>query len=176
MTQETKGWKVKHGKEPKRDMTPSEIILFQIEHVDPEDTAALDEIDFRASLYVFGDRITYTEGNGQTFLDRGLWAVKKPRKNESLFRENEGWVETAEYFVCGEWNQYTRSRDALKAIRPEGWWLLIKHVYPNFTYEGWLYAPLKHPKLVFHAHAVFPTEELAELHAIIQAIQWERNK
>ena len=69
---------------------------------------------------------------------------------------------------------YTRSRDALKAIRPEGWYIKLDIFSvpgkPKWTCEcfnltegaGCFLSP------------VLPTEELAELHAIIQAIEWER--
>lgn len=67
---------------------------------------------------------------------------------------------------------YTRSRDALKSIRPEGWGFSISHLNAVVAYRindtgGFDYA-LQTQKL--------PTEELAELHAIIQAIEWERSQ
>ena len=69
--------------------------------------------------------------------------------------------------------QYTRSRDALKQIRPDGkiMWCFFEN-YP----EG-----ARARAEIFHDHGDnpiqtgwFPTEELAELHAIIQAIEYER--
>jgi len=67
----------------------------------------------------------------------------------------------------------TRSRDILKGIRPDGWFLSM---------EGWPQdePPLWRYKISLHKIGNFispplPTEELAELHAIIQAIEYERN-
>ena len=70
--------------------------------------------------------------------------------------------------------KYTRSRDALKQIRPDGkiMWCFFEN-YP----EG-----ARARAEIFHDHGDnpiqtgwFPTEELAELHAIIQAIEYERS-
>lgn len=69
-------------------------------------------------------------------------------------------------FLLKAFPQYTRSRDALKAIRPEGWAILI------VQFENLFVCDMTHAK-----HFVgkkLPTEELAELHAIIQAIEYER--
>ena len=77
-------------------------------------------------------------------------------------------------YVDGQWygRQFTRSRDALKAIRPKGW---------NFAM-----LPLSDFTFLCQASHGDPnrtdgpesdhlgTEELAELHAIIQAIAYER--
>lgn len=69
--------------------------------------------------------------------------------------------------------KYTRSRDALKAIRPEGirnWNIGMgkrKTYGCSIEYDGCV---------VFSASDMFPTEELAELHAIISAIEYERQK
>lgn len=62
--------------------------------------------------------------------------------------------------------KYTRSRDALKAIRPEGWTYscgFVGHARLCSVKRG----------AAFHAEKL-PSEELAELHAIIQAIEYER--
>jgi hypothetical protein len=72
--------------------------------------------------------------------------------------------------------KYTRSRDALKAIRPEEWYIDLtqrKHwneaiVGHRPSNTGSLQEVLTSPRL--------PTEELAELHAIIQAIEYERSQ
>jgi len=85
---------------------------------------------------------------------------------------NEFWPETAAYHIELGYNnpKYTRSRDALKSIRPEGWGLesIISEKYNRVR--------------VFQTHGksnlkseYLPNEELAELHAIIQAIQYERD-
>src|SRR5689334_14421562 len=97
-------------------MTEAETILKMIEAVDPADTAKLDEIDLAVAYYLVGggfrykiihspERITRTERQGD-------W-ITVPYKYQSRFR-------------------YTRSRDALKIIRPQGWgWQLQIREYPT---------------------------------------------
>ncbi|MGD0776074.1 MAG: hypothetical protein ABSC05_24935 [Candidatus Solibacter sp.] len=79
-------------------------------------------------------------------------------------------------YVDGQWHgrQFTRSRDALKEIRPKGWNFAMlplsdftflcqaSHGDPNRT-DGPESDHLR-------------TEELAELHAIIQAVAYERKQ
>lgn len=76
--------------------------------------------------------------------------------------------------------QYTRSRDALKAIRPDGWEPSAYHpdCIIGCFHDGW-YFNLKRltqfEELRKTAYSMqHKTEELAELHAIIQAIAYER--
>ena len=66
-------------------------------------------------------------------------------------------------------NTYTRSRDALKSIRPDGCFSISKRK-DGFVFIFFETACEK-PETITPP---LPTEELAELHAIIQAIQWER--
>lgn len=81
--------------------------------------------------------------------------------------------------VAGHWlcdpPKLTSSRDALKAIRPEGWTfqMFANSESGDLEYFGQLtrdnpYAEFTSPDM--------PTEELAELHAIIQSIEYERTK
>lgn len=69
--------------------------------------------------------------------------------------------------------KYTRSRDALKSIRPEGW-IYDCEWYSKNRFTARFY------KLdsdeIQEESPVLPTEELAELHSIIQAIDFERTK
>lgn len=131
-------------------MTEYETILGMIGQVDPEDTSKLDEIDAR------------------------VWCYK-----EGL--DYAGAVNGKHYFLLGEKYrvgeeddhpsapEYTRSRDALKSIRPEGWVFEIKQ-YP----EDWR-ACLSKGRLMKRVCASgYKTEHLAELHVIIQAIAYER--
>ena len=60
---------------------------------------------------------------------------------------------------------YTRSRDALKAVRPDGVVIQVRY-YPEGFQGDAVGSKGQSPRL--------PTEELAELHAIVQAIEWER--
>lgn len=74
--------------------------------------------------------------------------------------------------------KYTRSRDALKAIRPGAWyWFANSSPGSNNIFSihketsgpsGW-YEPC-------FSSQILPTEELAELHAIIQAIEHDRSQ
>lgn len=141
-------------------MTAQEILKL-IEEVDPADTAKLDEIDARTYCFVNGGDYE-RHFRGQFFgLCSKMWGNHNVETSTPL---------------------YTRSRDALKAIRPEGWAVQIQ----SFDY---LDNPQKHwnailGKSICHDGHVdggslspdLPTEELAELHAIIQAIDYERKR
>jgi len=77
--------------------------------------------------------------------------------------------------------QFVSSRDALKAIRPEGYSLIMSVTFcTDFMKRANLSRSLKikaslqhHIKDSFYSKEL-PTEELAELHAIIQALDYER--
>lgn len=117
-------------------------ILEMIENVSPDDTNTLDEIDARVCFYLNPGEKMYYDG-----LEDYLIGVR----DQHYMRIH---------------SQYTRSRDALKSIRPEGVITTVSY-YPE-GFEGYAVgAKGQSPRL--------PTEELAELHAIIQAIEWERN-
>jgi hypothetical protein len=114
-----------------------EPILKMIESVSPDDSKALDEIDFIIGKYL--DKDPYHNG---------------------LVR-------------------YTRSRDALKAIRPEGYasWANPETNY-GAVYIGQAFTGHCHSdNMAFDTDEApqVATEELAELHAILQAIDFERN-
>ena len=72
--------------------------------------------------------------------------------------------------------QWTRSRDALKEIRPKEWWFTISGgatFRPSCgAYLPYDVAGTEHGIHLPHSYA--KTEELAELHAIIQALAHER--
>ena len=119
-------------------------ILKMIEVADPADTAKLDEIDRLFERY------------------------KTPGRHKIVPPK------------------YTRSRDALKQIRPEGWtfsmlhqsgYLAVSHKHIKRTHIDGLgneypeYVQVGTPAL---SDTAPKTEELAELHAIIQAIEYER--
>jgi hypothetical protein len=103
-------------------------------------------------------------------------------KFDCLLENNEIEVVDGEMTIDGnfvfqeDFPQYTRSRDALKAIRPEGWAFTVsmnengdslaqafKGCNRNAPADVELRSPLENRL----------TEELAELHAIIQALIWE---
>lgn len=127
-------------------------ILELIESVDPSDVAALDEIDARVWCFV----------NGHVF--RGMSHL-----NHFIYSEE------CYYYYVPEDNgttNYTRSRDALKAIRPEGWHY-SNHHESSGGHEWNLFKP-KDESWPQTRRVVLPTEELAELHTIISAIEYER--
>lgn len=84
--------------------------------------------------------------------------------------------------------RFTTSRDALKAIRPKGWFVQItsnnqtenNHYHVRLYSENHRGSPLEMSDghIIYTKHSVNynngKTEELAELHAIIQAIAYER--
>lgn len=139
-------------------MTAADILKL-IETVDPSDTAKLDEIDARVWCYL----------NGHWFVGK----MRKAAEDKTSFTyikkgtDATHWntVSKTENLYCAK--HYTRSRDALKAIRPEGWTFeIIKHSNEMFSAR---YGDIINSNTQ-------PTEELAELHAIIQAIEYERTK
>lgn len=80
-------------------------------------------------------------------------------------------------FAMRKYPEYTRSRDVLKSIRPERWKFKINYIYPEEQeLHGWFaFFQKTDPWKITRAQHL-PTEELAELHAIIQAIEYERAK
>ncbi len=164
---------------------PSEI-LKMIEEVDPSDTAKLDEIDARACCYL---NTTYT----QKFMRMINRCGKHGDGFEYKYYSNIGGVEKKGIRDQNLCIRFTRSRDALKAIRPEGWFLESKWLTGNkgkpfgqkngdiwkalasgYSYEG-SYGEIGSITRSVRSSAL-PTEELAELHAIIQAIAYERGR
>jgi len=148
-------------------MSNADKILEMIESVKPDDSDTLDEIDALSHLYISKDVV---DCGKQIFIDRGLWAVRKTKLLDcQMFRKKGSWFEVSDLFICGDFIKYTRSRDALKAIRPEGWvgWIWSCHAENSCKLNN---------GVKFTNSPGLPTEELAELHAIIQAIEWERNQ
>lgn len=130
-------------------------ILKMIETVSPDDTARLDEIDARVTAFK----------NGLTFLGA---TVHGPDEDP--------------YYVCAEHHnplpvhgRYTRSRDALKAIRPEGWSISIQS-FAEFSRCSITFEMRPHVADCNYVCETAPNEELAELHAIIQVIEYERSR
>ncbi len=167
-------------------MTEAQKILEMIEAVDPNDTATMDEIDARVWCYRRGYKFLElkdhkrSEGyyNGAilpTVFYKGVWHKKPTDFSEEPLT------------IIG---RPTRRRDALKSIRPEGYkvqisiyeWGSYFKDYPGYKNESDCVltpnystdsdcpynnlSPIRSPRL--------PTEELAELHVIIQAIEYER--
>lgn len=69
---------------------------------------------------------------------------------------------------------YTRSRDVLKAIRPEGFLVKIEN-WPGATSVLGCFIQENGQVISFESGGG-PTEELSELHVIIQAVAYLRNQ
>lgn len=127
-----------------------QVILNLIENVDPADTAVLDEIDARVYCYLhcFANEYISHINKGQYIL-----VTAKTLQGDDHYEQI--------------WKKYTRSRDSLKAIRPEG---SIYHYYESLINKCAV-IHLGDNEFRFDGKK---TEKLTELHAIIQAIEWER--
>jgi hypothetical protein len=142
----------------------AETILKMIEEVSPDDTAKLDEIDARVWCYL----------NAETAPHTFLGLKKDQSAYEYVYDDSFYNAEPQ----CGVYDvpehpSYTRSRDALKAIRPEGW-----HIREGgqWVTTGERYCQMWKSQEAQVFTEAMPTEELAELHAIIQAIAYERSE
>lgn len=161
-------------------MSAAEILKL-IETVDPDDTARLDEIDARVWCYLGGESwgnvepVKFISFGPKEFMDdmgdmkikRGLtFSFKGKYTYEKDYRDCE------EFVILSK--QFTRSRDIVKKIRPNNLFLRWS------TREN--DAPGCQPIYVDDEGIVnwrgdmmhMPTEELAELHATIQAIEYKR--
>lgn len=142
----------------------SKSILKMIEDVAPTDKAVLDEIDARFWCWVHGNTFKRMVDEHD---DHGF----------GIF-ETTGTASSGLYRIIKE-RQFTRSRDALKAIRPKEWYFSLFSPHPANTqkmYNCSISTLIENAKTLYTTHSArLPTEELAELHAIIQAIGYERN-
>ncbi|MCF0055497.1 hypothetical protein [Dyadobacter sp. CY356] len=149
-------------------MTDAEMILKMIETVDPADTAKLDEIDARVSAYCrhHDKKIPEwverwpLEFQARIGVGGNKWRVFVPKEN-------------GEMVIWWKPIKYTRSRDALKAIRPDGWIFDINWMSGN-AYCSVSKGKFSYDDFVSFLAEDLLTEELAELHAVIQAIAHER--
>jgi len=144
-------------------------ILKMIESVDPSDTAKLDEIDARVWLYL---KHKISDFGGVIYPRLGAPFFKyqwQPTYNAEA-RSGPAQKEQRSF---GNIPEYTRSRDALKAIRPEGWICQGFFYNPATNVCGYNFSPpTRH--CVFTGDNGYGNEELAELRAILQAIEYER--
>ncbi len=127
-------------------MNEAQSILKQIESVDattPE--GMLDEVDARAWCLKFGYRFQ-TMLNGGCLYDEGKHGTEAIHRFEPQFR-------------------YTRSRDALKSIRPSG-----RTFSMLACTEGYMCRSEPHVLKTPYLH----NEEAAELHAIMQAVGYDQ--
>ncbi len=143
-------------------MSDAQTILAMIEQVDPADIAKLDEIDARVWCFIAGRN---PEGEA--------WAGNEqiPYWKYVLWRD--------------EHREYSRSRDALRSIRPAG----FQFIDQKANNQKWAYCELidkdgftfKSPDYKTDDDGLsipvyLPTEEVAELHVIIQALAYERGQ
>lgn len=138
-------------------MTDANELLRLIESADPSDSVKLDEIDARVWCYTRGNKIPfaeyfkhYNDGDYQAFRLGNTSMLYTPH--------------------------FTRSRDALKAVRPDGWYKHSEEYNGRhrvcLTQNASTFGQVCSPQM--YVDGTLPTEELAELHAIIQAIAYER--
>lgn len=142
------------------DLAKHEKILQMIEQVKPDDTAMLDEIDARVWCFVNKAELIEYPKTLKKRNDEGVNIYRNLLRARTK-RYPEGFTEYLVY--------YTRSRDALKAIRPDGWWVAIVDQETAYIYK-------EDKDLHFASYIPNGTEELAELHAILKAIAYERGK
>lgn len=133
-------------------------ILKLIENVDPDNKDSLDKIDARvwAFLKLIGPDFKISFNDCTVYYRHNSW----PKDAQTVLHHSF------------QHPQYSRSRDALKSIRPEGWWFSI-HQYGkrHNCVANWS----GNPDDVYMTTPTL-TETLAELHAIIQSIAHERTQ
>lgn len=142
-----------------------------IEEVDPADTDKLDEIEVRVECFLRG--ITLVKWPHTIH-----WPEKPDRPAYTRSYNNMGTVNHPDMAKVVVYKRYTRSRDALKAIRPDGCYFRVGNdgegTDPDLFVCEMYYAPAYKNRGI--KAVALPTEELAELHAIIQAIAYERGQ
>jgi hypothetical protein len=144
-------------------MTEAAKILELIENVDPKDTDTLDEIDVQVWCWLNNYTLDVYDD-----VEYGYFKVKENPEEEYNIGEYEFLYESDKEKYHQKY--YTRSRDALKSIRPEGWRVDIAQSSEHKDFR----CILVNDECRCQGGKYLPTEELAELHSIIQAIQWER--
>jgi len=178
-------------------MCEANKILNMIAEVNPDDKEALDEIDARVWCYVDNswwsthgkmefisfcekpDHLVHPEDREEHEYNRntyGLtkaahikrWAKKYWWKTIRTPEEDAELIQVEDFI--GRSERYTRSRDAIKKIRPDGW-RVKDYFVTDSGWDCWLDKWGDKPLLGVED---LPTEELAELHAIIQAIEYDR--
>lgn len=140
-----------------QSMSEARKILNMIETVSPDDTGRLNEIDARVYCWWQGNVEYVSHRTSDIF-----GAILKCRQIQESIEYPAG-----QEHVESNVPQFTRSRDALKAIRPKGYFLCIESDEDGCYCRTWKGCSN------FHS-GVIKTEEIAELHAIVQAIEYER--
>lgn len=133
-------------------------LLKMIESVSPNDTAKLDEIDARVWCWLNPNEIAMYYHTAEAYL-KGIDITRRGGEKGLSIRHK----------------QYTRNRGALKAIRPEGSTFHVDATAPELGIEFVLSVGDKDFKGDIYKYHPYG-EELAELHAIIQAIAHNRSQ
>lgn len=156
-------------------------ILKMIEEVSPDDVAGLDEIDARVWCYLGGESWGAVEP--VKFISFGDYCFDSellyPTKSVLTFSFKGKYPHETEYRDVIErttlTKRYTRSRDALKAIRPDCHVFYLTKIGDNWTCDIPKIETTDEQGQYCFAIGFGKSEYLAELHAIIQAIDYERN-
>ena len=130
-------------------------ILTLIENVDKDDAKTLDEIDAR--VWCLRHEVLFE-------LDKVLSCHRYYLSADKVLPHHK---------IKENFHTYPElhlSRDALKAIRLDGWEIRA-HQSMSYGKPEFIFSLLKHGHLT--ELKLLPTEELAELHAIIQSYIWE---
>lgn len=139
-------------------MKEHEVILKMIEDVSPDDSETLRKIDILVLRYITGVDVHDYDID----YDDSIYATDADGNEVDLGK-------------CWYYSQidFTESRVALKDIRPN-WCFCINGCELGYFCSMFTGKPEEYIR--WKAGQYFPTEELAELHAIIQAIAYEREK
>jgi hypothetical protein len=137
-------------------------LLNLIAGIDPTDSEFLEIINFKFHVWRL-----------QIPVIRNEWLHFSPSDwGDFYIFNNHG--ESLARIPAQQWN-VAGSRDALKLHRPEGW---DTYAYRNWSMKGSIgVAHNNNPRCPVpdcSTYKALPTEELAELHVIIQAINYER--
>ena len=146
-------------------MNNHETILRMIEKVDHKDEKALREIDARVHFWHSLD------------IDGGALKNICIQKNKvTAEKQTRNIWGVVSYSIDGDVPHYTTSRDAIKSIRPDG--LMVFDSGQDLVTGVWYYqfVGIEQDLSKECYSAEILTEELAELHATIQAIAYERQK
>lgn len=153
------------GKHKGVRLTDYKQILTMIEQVDPNNPQQLDEIDAR--VWCFINEKTYLRHTSS----EGYDCYGKKNQTGIFIEEHTETDLSRRYVPYSHCEQYTRSRDAIKSIRPDGWYIQIT------TQQDGAYCVIwENIKSAYLTTPILPTEELAELHAIIQAIAYDTTR
>lgn len=155
-------------------------ILEMIESVDPSDADSMDEIDAR--VWCYANMGLYSKLSPIEFIEYGPRPQRTVHEDDlpEFFHDvNDGFHIVGltfkyqhnaiffERFVTIS-DKYTRRRTELKKVRPKGWDNITVSIY------GGVATAYISNGMIKKESPELPTEELAELHAIIQAIEHDR--